>query len=323
MLSNDVTIMRQMVAGLANPILSGNTAATNEFQRADAAPRLTLGDGRLDATDVVQARRYAANLDALTPAGGPTAPVAAPAAVESKALVEEMAANAADVRPRAMRVTSARAAAGDKVSVDVELDAIGDEIATSFTLYFDAIKLRNPQLALGSGTASDAVLTANTKNAADGRLTVLVDAGDAMMANGTKLVTITFDVAPGSTSGATQISFGSDPTPSAISDALGNQLDATYEAGTIDIAGSGSGAEISGRVTTADGSGLRGARVILTDTEGNSAVVVTSANGYYTLSGIAASRTYKLNVSSKRFRFETKTINLADSIADLNFKAQE
>ncbi|MBS1791515.1 MAG: hypothetical protein JST85_27650 [Acidobacteria bacterium] len=45
-----------------------------EYQRADCAPRSSLGDGRITLTDWVQAGRYAAALDPVTGAGGPTAP---------------------------------------------------------------------------------------------------------------------------------------------------------------------------------------------------------------------------------------------------------
>ena len=48
--------------------------AGNEYQRADCAPRATLGDGRITLTDWVQAGRYAAALDSPTGAGGPVAP---------------------------------------------------------------------------------------------------------------------------------------------------------------------------------------------------------------------------------------------------------
>ncbi len=45
-----------------------------DFQKADCAGRTTLGNGVLSISDWVQAGRYAASLDPLTPAGGPTAP---------------------------------------------------------------------------------------------------------------------------------------------------------------------------------------------------------------------------------------------------------
>src|SRR5207247_7134255 len=60
-------------------------ATTNEFQRADCAPRATLGDGQMKVTDWVQAGRYVGGLDPLVAIGGPvseTSPtLAAPSAI--------------------------------------------------------------------------------------------------------------------------------------------------------------------------------------------------------------------------------------------------
>ncbi|MBX3278401.1 MAG: hypothetical protein KF868_10405 [Acidobacteria bacterium] len=46
----------------------------SEFQRADCAPKATLGDGRITLADWVQAGLYAAGVDAPVRAGGPVAP---------------------------------------------------------------------------------------------------------------------------------------------------------------------------------------------------------------------------------------------------------
>src|SRR5262245_60481656 len=58
----------RFVDGLETP------SAGSEFQRADIAPRDTLGDGLLDIRDWVQAGRCVAGLDPVVPAGGPTGP---------------------------------------------------------------------------------------------------------------------------------------------------------------------------------------------------------------------------------------------------------
>ncbi|MBP6822654.1 MAG: hypothetical protein KA368_13985 [Acidobacteria bacterium] len=47
----------------------------NEYQRADCAPRSSMGDGKITLTDWVQAGRYAAAIDPPTGAGGPIAPI--------------------------------------------------------------------------------------------------------------------------------------------------------------------------------------------------------------------------------------------------------
>lgn len=66
-LSTDITQLRRFATGLDTP-----NVGTNEFQRADCAPRSTSGDGIINSSDVIQGRRYATGLDPLTGSGGPT-----------------------------------------------------------------------------------------------------------------------------------------------------------------------------------------------------------------------------------------------------------
>ncbi len=61
--------MGRFVAGLDTP------NPGSEFQRADSAPRSTLGDGIITIADWVQCGRYASGLDPVTAAGGPTGPL--------------------------------------------------------------------------------------------------------------------------------------------------------------------------------------------------------------------------------------------------------
>jgi hypothetical protein len=68
----DWVLEGRYVAGLDYP------TNASEFQRADCAPRATLGDGAITIIDWVQVGRYMAGLDPLTPAGGPTGPVSGP-----------------------------------------------------------------------------------------------------------------------------------------------------------------------------------------------------------------------------------------------------
>jgi len=69
LLVNDVIIARLMVTDVITP-----QPGSNEFQRADVAPLATRGDGFIDASDVVQIRRYVLGLDPINPAGGPDQP---------------------------------------------------------------------------------------------------------------------------------------------------------------------------------------------------------------------------------------------------------
>ncbi|MGH9801712.1 MAG: putative Ig domain-containing protein, partial [Blastocatellia bacterium] len=63
---NDWNQVGRFIAGL------DSIAVGSEFQRADCAPRGTLGNGQLTASDWVQAGRYAAGLDPVVGVGGPT-----------------------------------------------------------------------------------------------------------------------------------------------------------------------------------------------------------------------------------------------------------
>ena len=83
-------------------------------------------------------------------------------------------------------------------------------------------------------------------------------------------------------------------------------------------------ASISGRVTTADGMGIRNARVVIT---GNSLVepliAQTGSFGYFTLDGLQTGETYVVTVNSTRFTFSTpsRVISLVDNVVDADFIA--
>ena len=83
-------------------------------------------------------------------------------------------------------------------------------------------------------------------------------------------------------------------------------------------------ASISGRVTTANGNGIRNAAMILT---GNSlpapVVVQTGSFGTYSFNNLQVGETYVLQVGAKRYRFTNPThvITLQGDIADMDFVA--
>ncbi|CAN5522130.1 hypothetical protein BH10ACI3_BH10ACI3_18250 [soil metagenome] len=91
------------------------------------------------------------------------------------------------------------------------------------------------------------------------------------------------------------------------------------------LAPTAANASISGRVLTADGSGLRNAEVTIT---GNSLTtprrVTTSSFGYYSVDGLQVGETYVVTVGSKRFTFQapSQVISLVDSVTDADFVAE-
>ena len=83
-------------------------------------------------------------------------------------------------------------------------------------------------------------------------------------------------------------------------------------------------ASIGGRVTTANGSGIRNAIVKLTGgrlTEPR--YVATGSFGSYAFDGLAVGETYVIQVSAKRFRFAqpSRIFTLQDNVTDMDFTA--
>ena len=83
------------------------------------------------------------------------------------------------------------------------------------------------------------------------------------------------------------------------------------------------GVEVSGRVSTPDGRGLRNARVVITDSEGVTRTVTTNSFGYYTITDVEAGESYIIGVNSNRYRFASRVIEVSDSLSDVDFVGQE
>ena len=82
---------------------------------------------------------------------------------------------------------------------------------------------------------------------------------------------------------------------------------------------------VRGRVTSANGQGIRNVRVSLTDSTGNVRSALTSSFGYYRFDDIEAGQTVILSVASKRYTFAnpTRVISLVDEISDADFVADD
>ncbi len=212
-ISGDVIQMRRFVAGL--DVVS---AAPNEFQRADAAPRISFGDGTITSGDVVQARRYVTGLDPPTDAGGPIQPAPVPPPVSD--VLNDVYAY---FFGREITIGRLGSTDGLTVSVPVEMEFSGDEAALSFTLEYDAARLSNPRLELGEAFGDDAVLTVNTDE--NGRIAVLVDSATALVTTkgAARIVVVTFDAVKDA-DGFGTVSFSDAIAAKSVSDAFGNSL---------------------------------------------------------------------------------------------------
>lgn len=76
---------------------------------------------------------------------------------------------------------------------------------------------------------------------------------------------------------------------------------------------------VSGRVMTADGTGIPKATVTMSDSSGTTRTVLTNAFGYYRFDDLTAGHTYFLNAASKRYRFATRILTVSEDLAEVNF----
>ncbi|MEO7658934.1 MAG: carboxypeptidase-like regulatory domain-containing protein, partial [Pyrinomonadaceae bacterium] len=81
--------------------------------------------------------------------------------------------------------------------------------------------------------------------------------------------------------------------------------------------------EVSGKVLTPDGRGLRNTQVTITDKYGVARTVTTSSFGTFRFDAVTPGETYTIAVTSKRYRFASRQVTINDNQADVDFSAQE
>jgi len=89
------------------------------------------------------------------------------------------------------------------------------------------------------------------------------------------------------------------------------------EDGRIMIGETAATGSLTGRLVTADGQGLRNATVIATDTAGRQIRTLSSAFGAFRFNGMVQGQTYVIQVSSKRYKFQDRTVTYTSSLTDL------
>ncbi len=311
-LANDVTIERLLVLGLMTAVTT-----PNQYQRADAAPRTTLGDGcPINAGDVTQVARYNLGLDPPTTTGGPTTPIPGGCAPPTRG-------EAPDEATRIIRALNTQAAAGQTVVVPIQLDAQGDETSASYTVNFNPNVLTFVRAEIGTGVPTGADIGTNTTQTADGRVGVLVSTANTYAKGKRNVLNLTFKVAAGAETGAYPLTFNDTPTPNGVANEHGEMLTTTFEAGSVIIAPTAAGVTISGRVTTTTGQGLRNATVTIADANGNRRTTTTGSFGIYTFTDVEPGETYVIAIQARRYRFASRVINVTDTLTDVNFVGLE
>jgi hypothetical protein len=190
-----------------------------ELQRADCAPRSTLGDGAITVTDWVQAGRYAFGLDPLTAVGGPSSE-----------------APYSGAGPSAGRVVTAGTVTlfqGRSGTVRITLASQGNENALGFSLSFDPSLVSFTGASLGAD-AGGATLYVNTAQASSGRVGFALarGVGNTFPAGTREILMLNFQ-ASSSVAGSFAPAFGDLPVPRDVSDAMAVALPASYASSTI------------------------------------------------------------------------------------------
>lgn len=335
----DLIQLRLFLNGGATP----DTTANNEFQRADSAPYSTRGDGALCSNDLIQLRRYINGADAPQAAGGPSLPTGSCAAVQpsmmndengsqsdTEAKSEAVQADSAETPEvaRELRVESPPATSGGQaVTVNIRVDALGDESAYSFRLNYNQTILTNP--VINSGTTGAAIIDCATNvtnrigctveafpnnNPASSTTSIKeIGAGDNQL-----LLSITFTVAANAATQTVPLTLSNVST----SNDSAQNLTITSTSGSVAITGpTASTVSLSGRVMTATGRGIRNVRMILTDDRGNSRTAISIAFGYYRFDDVAVGATYILTANGKRVAFSepTRVLTVTEEMTEINF----
>jgi hypothetical protein len=189
-----------------------------EFERADVAPRGTLGDGQINVMDWVQAGRYLANADPLTAMGGTILEAAPTGPLGPDPL-------------REVRVMGTNAILGVAVTLPVNLEAQGNENGVGLTVNFDPAAFSYQSATLGSG-APGANFNLNTNQVASGKLGLVL-----VLPTGYYFATGAHDLAEvtllPTAVGSFPVTLSDQLVLRGVSDIAANELPAGYLAGTV------------------------------------------------------------------------------------------
>lgn len=79
--------------------------------------------------------------------------------------------------------------------------------------------------------------------------------------------------------------------------------------------------EVSGRVVSADGRGVRNARVVLTGESGATRTAATNSFGYFRFTGVEIGDSYALSVTARGMSFPSRLLRITENVSDLTIAA--
>ena len=202
---------------------------------------------------------------------------------------------------------------GTSITIPVTVGSLSGQnvIAYDFDLRFDPAVIQPSATPVTSAGTLSSALTVTPNKGTPGQLRVAAF-GTLPLDGAGVLLDIHFDIVgtQGSTTGLTWQTFLFNE----------GQPAATLTNGSVTInQNQQSMATVSGRVLTPDGRGLRNAIVSLTDAQGVVRRATTSSFGNYSFTMVLVADNYFIGVSSKRYRFASRALNVTGNLTDVDF----
>ncbi|MCI0533706.1 MAG: immunoglobulin domain-containing protein [Verrucomicrobiales bacterium] len=192
--------------------------STDEFFRADTAPKNDGGDGFLTIADWVQTGKYAAGLDL---------PTASRVGLLAAGILSPPI-------PRHLRLESIRAGDAGPLEIPVTLRTFGGDNAIAFSVEFDPrmIRYRSARLA---GQTSGAMLLENAMRAAEGGIGILIGlpTQELFPAGEIRICWLRFELL--SRTGMAELAFSDVPVRRELVDLQVNSLPVIYENGVVTV----------------------------------------------------------------------------------------
>ena len=185
----------------------------------------------------------------------------------------------------------------------------------------------NPDVFLGTGLPAGCTVTTNATQVATGSIGFLVACPTAIPAGTQQILRFRFGVPPGTPIPRTlPLAWSNTPIAQGVSDAQAMQLPTTFVNGAVNVdIPTAAGVSLSGRVTDANGAGVRNAIITVSGVGLEQPVrVVTGSLGYYSIENLEAGQTYLVSLrASKRYDFPnaTRLVTLSDNVQDIDFVA--
>lgn len=161
--------------------------------------------------------------------------------------------------------------------------------------------------------------------AAQGRVGILLDKDPTqpLPAGRKRLVTIDFEIVQSETPSAL-IAFVNTPIRSEVINGLTQRLPADFTDTVVSlVAPTSAPVDLTGRVTTENGNGVSNVVITVIGQNGETRRVTTNGFGIYTVTNIAAGRTYVVAATHRSYRFDppNRVVTLDDNVAGIDFRA--